>query len=339
MNKKNLILKNKNILVTGADGFIGSHLVEKLVQIGCNVRAMAMYNSHNSWGWLDDIDSKTRCKIHVTSGDIRDYKYVRNSLDDIDIVFHLASLIAIPYSYHSPNSYVQTNVQGTLNILEASLNKKVEKIVHTSTSEVYGDTNKVPISEQTPIISKSPYSATKIAADQLAYSYFSTYGLPVSIIRPFNTYGPRQSNRAIIPTILTQILSNKNSINLGSIYPTRDFSYIDDTVEGFIKIAHHQSSIGQIINIGSGYEISIKDLVSLIEEITSTKIKIITDKNRVRPNTGEVIRLKADNRKAKKLIKWTPEYSGRRGLKKGLVKTMKWLEENIDKYKTNIYNL
>ena len=336
---KNINMKNKNILVTGADGFIGSHLVEKLIKLNCSVHAMSLYNSHNTWGWLDDLDNEAKSKIKVTSGDIRDYKYVKNCLKGIDIVFHLASLIAIPYSYHSPNSYVQTNIQGTLNILEASLDSNIKKFIHTSTSEVYGDTTKVPINENTQVISKSPYSATKIAADQLAYSYFSTYDLPVSIIRPFNTYGPRQSNRAIIPTILTQVLTGKKDIKLGSIYPTRDFSYVDDTVNGFIEIARHDTSTGEVINIGSGYEISIEDLVHLIEDITSSEINIITDKKRIRPKSGEVIRLKADNKKARKLLAWSPEYSGKSGLRRGLIKTLEWLELNIQKYKPNIYNI
>ena len=338
---KNLNFKNKNILITGADGFIGSHLVEKLSQHNCNITAMAMYNSFNYWGWLDNIDKTTRNNINIISGDIRDYKFVKKAIHNSDIVFHLASLIAIPYSYHSPNSYVQTNIQGTLNVLEASLDANIEKIIHTSTSEVYGDTKKIPISELTPIISRSPYSATKIAADQLAYSYYSSFNLPVSIIRPFNTYGPRQSSRAIIPTIITQILSGNRKIKLGSLHPTRDFSYVEDTVDGFLKIGQSSKSIGEIINIGSGFEISIKDLCLMIQDITETDIKIISDHKRIRPKSGEVYRLKADNTKAKKILKWKPLYSGKNGLKKGLKETIEWFSnsENMSKYKTNIYNI
>tara|TARA_B110000881_G_C18560001_1_gene509203 strand:+ start:641 stop:1660 length:1020 start_codon:yes stop_codon:yes gene_type:complete len=338
---KNINFKNKNILITGADGFIGSHLVEKLSEYNCNITAMAMYNSFNTWGWLESIDPYIKKNINIISGDIRDYKFVKNAITKSDIVFHLASLIAIPYSYHSPNSYLQTNVQGTLNVLEASLDSNIEKIIHTSTSEVYGDTKIIPISEQTPIISKSPYSATKIAADQLAYSYYSSFDLPVSIIRPFNTYGPRQSSRAIIPTIVTQILSGKKTIKLGSLYPTRDFSYIDDTVNGFIRIGESNQSLGEVINIGAGYEISIKDLCALIEEITKTKIKILSDKKRIRPEAGEVYRLKADNKKARKLLGWKPLYSGKSGLKKGLKETIDWFSKptNMSRYKTNLYNI
>jgi len=338
---QNINYKSKNILITGADGFIGSHLVEELSKHKCNITAMSLYNSFNTWGWLEDIDTNIVNNIEVISGDIRDYKFVNKAVKKSDIIFHLASLIAIPYSYHSPNSYLQTNVQGTLNVLESALDANIEKIIHTSTSEVYGDTKILPISEETPIISKSPYSATKIAADQLAYSYFSSFNLPVSIIRPFNTYGPRQSNRAIIPTIITQMLSGNKKIKLGSLYPTRDFSYIADTVNGFIHVGKSSKSLGEVINIGSGFEISIKDLCELIREIIDTDTKIISDKSRIRPKSGEVYRLKADNKKAKKLLNWSPYYSGKKGLKKGLIETIEWFSkpENIDRYKTNLYNI
>ena len=338
---KNINYKNKKILITGADGFIGSHLVEKLSSYNCNITAMSLYNSFNTWGWLDNIDKNILNNIEIISGDIRDYKFVNKAVKNSDMVFHLASLIAIPYSYHSPNSYLQTNVQGTLNVLEAALDSNIEKIIHTSTSEVYGDTKKIPINENTPIISKSPYSATKIAADQLAYSYYSSFDLPISIIRPFNTYGPRQSNRAIIPTIITQILSGNKKINLGSLYPTRDFSYIDDTVNGFLMIGESPKSLGEVINIGAGYEISIKDLGELIGEIMDIDIKIISDQARIRPEAGEVYRLRADNKKAKKLLNWKPEFSGKNGLKQGLKKTIEWFSdpENINRYKTSFYNI
>ena len=333
-------LKNKNVLITGADGFIGSHLTEKLAEYDCNIKAMTMYNSFNNWGWLENINPNILKNIQVVSGDIRDTKFVNESCKKIDYVFHLASLIAIPYSYYSPSSYLETNSQGTLNILESCLNNSIERLVHTSTSEVYGETKKVPINENTQVIARSPYSATKIAADQLSYSYYSSFGLPVSIIRPFNTYGPRQSSRAIIPTIITQLLKNKN-IKLGSLYPTRDFSYIDDTVNGFIKISQSKKSLGEVINIGSGYEISIKDLFIIIKDILGSNAKILKDKARIRPRDGEVFRLKADNNKAKELIKWYPKYSGKQGLIKGLNETINWFsqEDNLKLYKSNLYNI
>lgn len=332
-------LKNKRILVTGADGFIGSHLVEKLCKSSSNVKAMCLYNSFNTCGWLDDIDKDIRQDIEIVLGDVRDKKIVDNLCKNVDIIFHLASLIAIPHSYDSPYSYLQTNAEGTLNIMESSLNNNIEKIVHTSTSEVYGSFDSIPISEDTLNYAKSPYAATKIAADQIAYSYYSSFNLPVSIIRPFNTYGPRQSNRAIIPTIITQVLSNSKIIKLGSLYPTRDFSYIDDTVDGFIAMAKNNNSIGEIINIGSGYEVSISDLYHIICNIMKKYPKIHKDKTRIRPKKGEVYRLKADNKKAKKLINWQPKYKNKKGIKDGLIKTIEWFsnENNIKKYKTTEY--
>tara|TARA_B100000287_G_scaffold434701_1_gene499990 strand:- start:3101 stop:4117 length:1017 start_codon:yes stop_codon:yes gene_type:complete len=336
--KKNL--KNKKIVITGSDGFIGSHLVESLVSKGCDVTALVMYNSLNSWGWLDKIDVKTMRKVKVVSGDIRDRRCVNKLCKDADYIFHLASLIAIPHSYDSPYSYLDTNILGTLNILEYCRENKIERLIHTSTSEVYGEYNKIPISELTPQIAKSPYSATKIAADQLAYSYYKTYNIPLSIIRPFNTYGPRQSNRAIIPTIITQIIDNQKAINLGSLYPTRDFTFVSDTVEGFIKIAEETKTIGETINIGSGYEISIKKLVSTIKKIMKSSINVKEDKNRIRPKEGEVNRLKADNRKAYKIANWKPYYRGISGLEKGLKETIKWFSdsENMKIYKSSIFN-
>ena len=336
---KNINLKNKKVLVTGADGFIGSHLVEALLKEGSDIRAMAMYNSFNNWGWLDHLDKKTLQKIEVYPGDMRDRKSVDNACKDIDIVFHLASLIAIPQSYYSPYAYLETNATGALNLFESCLNSKVEKIIHTSTSEVYGEYDSVPISELNKNIARSPYSASKIAADQLAYSYYSTFDLPVSIIRPFNTFGPRQSNRAIIPTIITQILNDK-LINLGSLYPTRDFTNVSDTVSGFISIAQNKKSIGEIINIGSGYEISIENLVKLIQSVMKSNLVIKTDKKRERPVKGEVFRLKADISKASKLINWQPSYKGKKGLEKGLKETIEWFsnKENLRFYKSSIYN-
>ena len=331
-------LKNKKILVTGSEGFIGSHLVEKLLEKNCSIRAMTLYNSFNNWGWLESLDNKLIKEIDVVSGDIRDSKFVSDCCKNIDIVFHLASLIAIPYSYKSPYSYVDTNVIGTLNLVESALRNNIESFIHTSTSEVYGETNMVSISENSPVISRSPYSASKIGADQIAYSYFSTYDLPVSIIRPFNTYGPRQSMRAIIPTIITQALKNKKYIKLGSLYPTRDFCYVDDTVSGFISISESKKSIGEVINIGSGYEISIKELTNIIMDLTNTRSKIISEEKRVRPKKGEVDRLRANINKAKKLIDWEPKFKGKRGLRAGLVKTIKWFNHNLENYKTDIYN-
>ena len=333
-------LKGKRVLVTGADGFIGSHLIESLIDEQCEVRAMTLYNSFNSWGWLESIDKTKLKEIEIYPGDIRDKKSVRNACKRVDVIFHLASLIAIPHSYHSPYAYLDTNANGVLNLLESCLDLPIEKIIHTSTSEVYGEYDKVPISEKEKIIARSPYAASKIAADQIAYSYFSTFDLPVSVIRPFNTYGPRQSNRAIIPTIITQALKGKK-MKLGSLYPTRDFTYIEDTISAFKAIAKHDKSIGRIINIGTGYEISIHDLVDCIQTILKTNLDVISDTKRIRPKSGEVFRLKADNNLAKKLINWHPEFKGKKGLISGLKKTIDWFKnpENLKYYKSNIYNM
>ncbi len=339
---KNMIkkfLKNKNVIVTGADGFIGSHLTEELTKLNCNLRVMTYYNSLNSWGWLDTIDKNVLKNIEVVPGDIRDTKSVKKLCKKADYIFHLASLIAIPHSYDSPYSYLETNALGTMNLLESCFETNVEKIIHTSTSEVYGEYNKIPISESSRVLAKSPYSATKIAADQIAYSYQRSFGLPVSIIRPFNTYGPRQSSRAIIPTIITQILSEK-IVKLGSLDPTRDFSYITDTINGYLAVAENKNSVGEIINIGSGYEISIDNLYKLICEIMKTKTKLVIDSKRVRPKEGEVDRLKADIKKAKSLLNWKPKYSGKTGLKEGLSETIEWFKDkkNLRFYKSNLYN-
>ena len=332
-------LKNKNVLVTGADGFIGSHLVEHLTSLGCNVKAMCIYNSFNSWGWLDTLDVNITNNIDITLGDIRDIKSVNNACKNIDYVFHLASLIAIPHSYNSPYSYLQTNALGAMNIMESCLTNNVERVIHTSTSEVYGNLKKMPIKEDDLMFAKSPYSATKIAADQIAHSYYSSFDVPVSIVRPFNTYGPRQSNRAIIPTIITQALTNNKSIKLGALYPTRDFSYIKDTVRGFILAAKSKKSIGETINIGSGYEISIGDLYDIICKLTNVELKVKKDSTRIRPKKGEVFRLKADNKKAKKLLGWTPQYANRQGLIRGLRETIDWfkIDSNLLKYKSDRY--
>ena len=333
-------LKGKRVLITGADGFIGSHLVEKLIDQQCEIRAMTLYNSFNSWGWLDSLNKATLKEIEVYPGDMRDKKSVQNACKGIDVIFHLASLIAIPHSYHSPYAYLDTNATGALNLLETCLDLPIEKIIHTSTSEVYGEYDKVPISEKEKIIARSPYAASKIAADQIAYSYFSTFELPVSIIRPFNTYGPRQSNRAIIPTIITQAIHDKK-IKLGSLYPTRDFTYIEDTISAFEAIAESDQSIGRIINIGTGYEISIHDLVECIKSILKIDIDVISDTKRIRPESGEVFRLKADNKLARELLKWHPKFTGKKGLMDGLKITINWFNkpENLRLYKSDIYNM
>ncbi len=330
----------KNILVTGADGFIGSHLVEKLVEKNYNVKAYVFYNSFGSWGWLDHVDKEIKGNIKIHMGDIRDQNNVRDSLKGCDAIIHLAALIGIPYSYYSPESYVDTNIKGTLNLLQASRDKEIQKFVHTSTSEVYGTAKFVPITENHPLQGQSPYSASKIGADQIAYSFYNSFEMPISIIRPFNTYGPRQSARAVIPTIISQILKSQKTIKLGSLKPTRDFSYVDDTVSGFIAALESKNSIGEFINLGSSFEISIEDTTKCIANLMDNKIEIIQDKERMRPENSEVERLFASNLKAKKIMNWEPEFSGLEGFKKGLIKTIEWFsnEDNLKYYKQDIYN-
>ncbi len=330
----------KNILVTGADGFIGSHLVEKLVKGNFNVKAYVFYNSFGSWGWLDHVDKEIKDNIEIHMGDIRDQNNVRLSLKGCDSVIHLAALIGIPYSYYSPESYVDTNIKGTLNLLQASRDEGIEKFVHTSTSEVYGSAKFVPINESHPLQGQSPYSASKIGADQIAISFYNSFEMPVSIIRPFNTYGPRQSARAVIPTIISQILKSQKIIKLGSLKPTRDFSYVEDTVSGFIAALKSRETIGEFINLGSSFEISIEETTKCIANLMNNKIKIIQDKERMRPENSEVERLFASNQKAKKLMNWEPEFSGLEGFKKGLIKTIEWFsnEDNLKYYKQDIYN-
>lgn len=334
-------LNRKKILVTGADGFIGSHLTEELIRRGYDVRAFVYYNSFNSWGWLDQVKSRTTISFDVFSGDIRDPHGVKEAMKGCSVVLHLAALIAIPYSYHSPDTYVDTNVKGTLNIVQAARELGVAKVVHTSTSEVYGTARCVPITEDHPLQGQSPYSASKIGADQIAMSFYSSFGIPVSIIRPFNTYGPRQSARAVIPTIITQIANGARTIKLGSLHPTRDFNYVDDTVAGFISVAEADSAIGEVINIGSNYEISIGETVEMIAEIMNVKVEIETDDVRLRPDKSEVERLWADNQKALKLTSWRPEYAGKDGLRRGLEKTIAWFTkpENLSFYKADRYNI
>jgi NAD dependent epimerase/dehydratase len=329
------------VLVTGADGFIGSHLTEALVRNGYEVRAFVYYNSFNSWGWLDHCADDVQGKFEVFAGDIRDPHGVKKAMTGCDAVIHLAALIAIPFSYHSPDSYVDTNIKGTLNVLQAARELNVSRVIHTSTSEVYGTAQYVPIDEKHPLQGQSPYSASKIGADQLAFSFYSSFDLPVVTLRPFNTYGPRQSARAVIPTIITQIANGNNQIKLGSVTPTRDFNFISDTVNGFISALSSKSGVGEVINLGSNFEISIQDIASLIGEIMNQEIKVIDSDERIRPENSEVNRLWADNSKAKELLSWKPEYASLNGLKKGLEETVNWFKKpnNLSLYKSEIYNV
>ena len=332
---------NINILITGADGFIGSHLTEALVRQGHRVRAFVMYNSFNSWGWLDRCGDDVRGNFEVFLGDIRDPHGVKDAMKGCDVVLHLAALIAIPFSYHSPDTYIDTNVKGTLNVLQAARELGVSKVIHTSTSEVYGTAKYVPITEEHPLQGQSPYSASKIGADQLAYSFYKSFNLPVITLRPFNTYGPRQSARAVIPTIITQIASGKRSIKLGATSPTRDFNYVQDTVAGFVAAVNSTKGVGEVINVGSNFEVSIGETARLIAEVMNTQIEIIADEERLRPESSEVERLWADNGKAEELLGWKPDYAGIEGLKKGLAETVQWFTEsnNMTLYKSDIYNI
>lgn len=333
---------NNKILVTGADGFIGSHLVEALVREGRNVCAFVMYNSFNSWGWLDHCSEDIKGQFEVFSGDIRDPNGVRAAMKGCDSVLHLAALIAIPYSYHSPDTYVDTNIKGTLNVVQAARDLNVSRVIHTSTSEVYGTARFVPITEEHPLAGQSPYSASKIGADQIAMSFHASFGTPVSVIRPFNTYGPRQSARAVIPTIITQIANGDQRLKLGSVHPTRDFNYVSDTVAGFIAALKPMSSIhGEVINLGSNFEISIGDVATTIAELMGVQVEIISDTQRLRPEKSEVERLWASNEKAKKLLNWRPNYSGIEGFRRGLTETIAWFDEvsNRASYKSKIYNI
>jgi NAD dependent epimerase/dehydratase len=334
-------LKNKKILVTGADGFIGSHLTEYLLSKGYDVRAFVYYNSFGSWGWLDHVPKYIKDNLDVFSGDIRDPHGVKNALKGCSVVMHLAALIGIPYSYHSPDAYVDTNIRGTLNIVQAARELDVEKIVHTSTSEVYGTAQFIPITELHPLQGQSPYSASKIGADQIAMSFYSSFGIPVSIIRPFNTFGPRQSARAIIPTVITQIANGHRLIKLGALHPTRDFTYVQDTVRGFEAMAVADKAVGEIINIGSNYEISMQNTAQLIAEVMNATVDFTQEEKRLRPKKSEVERLWADNQKAKKLLNWEPNYIGVDGFKRALLETIPWFikSDNLARYKANIYNI
>ena len=328
-------LKNKKILVTGAAGFIGSHLTEMLVKRGAKVKALSYYNSFNYWGWLEVLDCLN--EIEVVSGDVRDPHFCKEITKGIDVIFHLAALIAIPYSYVAPDSYVDTNIKGTLNICQAAKENGCERVIHTSTSEVYGTAQYVPINEKHPLQPQSPYSATKIGADAMAMSFHSAFGLPVTTARPFNTYGPRQSARAVIPTIIGQIAAGKKQIKLGDLTPTRDFNYVLDTCRGFIALAESDKTIGEVINIGSGVEISVGDTLNLIKKIMNSDVEFITDKQRLRPEKSEVFRLCCDNTKIHELTGFLPEYS----LKKGLKETIDWFtsSDNLSRYKIDIYNV
>lgn len=331
----------KKILVTGANGFIGSHLTEELVRQGYDVRAFVEYNSFNSWGWLDSTSQDIKSNLDVFSGDIRDPFGVKEAMKGCTHVLNLAALIAIPYSYHSPATYIDTNINGALNIVQAARELDVEKVVQTSTSEVYGTALYVPIDEEHPLQGQSPYSASKIGADQMALSFYRSFDTPVSIIRPFNTYGPRQSARAVIPTIISQLANGKDTVKLGAISPTRDFNYIKDTVSGFISVMNSEKSIGEVINIGSNYEVSIGETAEMIADIMNVNLTIETDEQRLRPEKSEVNRLWAENKKAKELLGWTPQYGDKEGFRKGLEETIEWFTnpQNLAQYKADVYNI
>ena len=327
------------VFVTGADGFIGSHLAEALVREGYVVRAVGLYNSLGSWGWLDRIAPELATKLDVALGDVRDPRWVRDAMEGCEAVLHLAALIAIPYSYRAPDTYIDTNVKGTLNVLQAARELGVRRVIHTSTSEVYGTARYVPIDENHPLQGQSPYSASKIAADQLAYSFYASFGVPVVTVRPFNTYGPRQSARAVIPTIISQIASGAREIRLGALSPTRDFNYVADTVSGFLAALASDAGVGEVANLGSNYEISIGELAELIADGMGAKVSICCEEERLRPKNSEVERLWADNRKAKELFGWEPKYAGLEGLRRGLEETVRWFSDprNLACYRTDRY--
>jgi len=332
---------SKQALVTGADGFIGSHLVEVLVRRGWEVRAVVLYNSQGTWGWVEDLPPAIRNAVDVAPGDVRDGAWVREVARGCEVVFHLAALIAIPYSYRAPESYVATNVVGTLNVLQAARDAGATKVVHTSTSEVYGTARFVPITEEHPLQPQSPYSASKVGADSLAVAFHRSFGTPVAIARPFNTYGPRQSARAVIPTIISQIAGGADTIRLGSLHPTRDFSYVADTVAGLVAVAEAEGSVGRVINLGSGFEISIGELAALIARKMGREISILEEEQRIRPEASEIERLLADNRLAREITGWRPAYVGTEGLGRGLEDTIKWFRDpaNLRRYKADLYNV
>jgi NAD dependent epimerase/dehydratase len=329
------------VLVTGSDGFIGSHLTEALVRAGHDVRAFTLYNSFGTRGWLDRCASDVRGKFEIIAGDVRDPFGVKESMQGCDAVMHLAALIGIPYSYQSPSSYVETNVSGTLNIVQAARDLGLQRVIHTSTSEVYGSAQFVPITEEHPLQGQSPYSASKIGADHIALSYFLSFGTPVTVVRPFNTYGPRQSARAVIPTIISQIASGNRRVKIGALGPTRDFNFVGDTVAGFMAALNSDSVNGETINIGSNYEISIRDTAKLIAELMNAEVAWVEDEQRLRPKNSEVERLWAENSKALQLMGWRPEYAGLEGLRRGLQTTIDWFTDpiNLSAYKPDIYNV
>jgi len=328
------------ILVTGADGFIGSHVVETLVKSGHDVRAFVLYNSFNSWGWLDESEKSIRESINVFAGDIRDPHGVDKAVENQEVVLNLAALIAIPYSYHSPDTYIDTNIKGTLNVLQAARRHNVKRVVQTSTSEVYGTAQYIPIDEIHPLHPQSPYAASKVGADQLALSFHTSFDVPVGILRPFNTYGPRQSARAVIPTIISQ-LANNSKVKLGSLSPTRDFTYVQDTANGFLAAAQSDAIVGQTINLGSGFEISIKDTAETIAKLMNVKLELVDDEQRVRPENSEVERLHASIEKAKTVLGWQPQLRGLAGFETGLQHTIEWFSNptNLARYKADRYNL
>ncbi|MDO8982385.1 NAD-dependent 4,6-dehydratase LegB [Cypionkella sp.] len=329
------------VLVTGADGFIGSHLTEMLVREGYDARAFVLYNSHNSWGWLDHVPKDIAGQFEVVSGDIRDPHGIAEAMKDVDIVLHLAALIAIPFSYHSPDTYVQTNVSGTLNVLQAARRLGTSRVISTSTSEVYGTARFVPITEEHPLNAQSPYAATKVAADQLVLSFHRSFETPVAVLRPFNTYGPRQSARAVIPTIISQIASGSRQIKLGALSPTRDFTFVRDTARGFIQAMGCDATLGRVTNIGSGFEISIADTVNVIAEAMGVSVEVVLDEERVRPQASEVERLFAGTEVATRLFNWNPQFGGRDGFVKGLAETAEWFQNpaNLSVYKADRYNI
>ena len=328
------------ILVTGADGFIGSHVVETLVKSGHEVRAFVLYNSFNSWGWLDDSDKSVRESIDVFAGDIRDPHGVDNAVSGQDVILNLAALIAIPYSYHSPDTYIDTNIKGTLNILQAARRHEVSRVIQTSTSEVYGTAQYIPIDEKHPLHPQSPYAASKVGADQLALSFHASFNTPVGVLRPFNTYGPRQSARAVIPTIISQLATGRE-VKLGSLSPTRDFSFVQDTANGFLAAATSDAIVGQTVNLGSGFEISIQETAETIAKLMNVELKLANDEQRVRPESSEVERLHASIKKAKEVLGWQPQLKGLEGFKAGLKQTIDWFSNptNLARYKADRYNL
>ncbi|MEE4016076.1 NAD-dependent 4,6-dehydratase LegB [Roseibium sp. FZY0029] len=334
-------LKKKKFLVTGADGFIGSHVVEALVREGADVRAFVFYNSFDSWGWLDRVPEDLKGSFEVFAGDIRDPNGVREAMKGVDIVLHLAALIAIPYSYHSPDTYIDTNVKGTLHILKAGADLCVERIVCTSTSEVYGTAQFVPITEEHPVVGQSPYSASKIGADQIALSFHRSFGTPVTIIRPFNTYGPRQSTRAVIPTIITQIASGAREVKLGKMSPTRDFSFVKDTANAFLTMAEADGVVGEVVNFGSGFEISIEQTAKAIARLMNKDVSFVSENERMRPVLSEVDRLWAGTEKAQRLTNWQPAFGGLSGFERGLAETIDWFQDpnNLTLYKSGRYTI